>query len=168
MFLADLVQPPTGHVNIKVYDKLGKLIDEIDGDNVIVNDGRIALAHWTGGDVGSSWLIDHIKYSDGGHDPSDPTQMLPVYVSDTDLHHTPIFSKALQSSDVSYPATNSRTVQFSSSMETSEGNGTSGTQAYSEVGLYYNHGTKLFAHKTFGYVIKNSSNRLVVTWSFIF
>ena len=103
-----------------------------------------------------------MKFGDGGHDPGDPLVMLPVAVTDDDLYGTIHIAKSVT---VTFPE--ARKVQFVSEVETTEGNGT-GTLEYSEAGLYYNSGTQMFAHKAFGYIVKNVTIRLVATWIFVF
>jgi len=165
MNVSEKVSVPNGYLVIKSYDINGKLVDQVEGYNIITNDGREALAHLMGNDSTLDWYVDEIQLSDGGHNPVDVTEMLPVNVTDTDLFHAAVFTKAITDANISFPST--RKVTFSSSMETTEGNGT-GTQAYSEAGLFYRSGTFMFTHKTFGYVIKNNTTRLVITWTFTF
>ena len=160
------VPVPNGYLVIKSYNTSGRLIDQVEGYNIITNEGREALAHLMGNDSADDWFVDTIKLSDGGHNPIDVTEMLPVNVTDTDLFNAAIFTKSITTvSNISFPSV--RKVTFSSSMETTEGNA-GGTQAYSEAGLFYRGGTIMFTHKTFGYVIKNNTTRLVITWTFTF
>jgi len=103
-----------------------------------------------------------MKFGDGGHNPADPTEMETVAVTDDDLYGTIHISKSVTTT---FPAL--RKVQFEAEVETSEGNG-AGTLEYSEAGLYYNSGVSMFAHKAFGYIVKNDTMRIVATWTFTF
>lgn len=85
-----------------------------------------------------------------------------VAVTDSDLYGNLHISKPVT---ITFPA--ARQVQFTAAVETNEGNG-AGVLEYSEAGLYYNAGTQMFAHKAFGYVVKNDTIRLVATWTFTF
>jgi hypothetical protein len=164
--LYDKVSVPEGVFKLYAWGPNGTLVDYVEGHNIVVNGGRNALSRLIGGDTSlgalADWTVDTIKFGDGGHNPSDPTEMIAVDVTDSDLYGSIIISKSVTTI---FPAT--RQVQFSATVETSEGNG-SGTQEYSEAGLYYDSGTTMFAHKSFGYVVKNSTIRLTATWLFTF
>lgn len=166
MHLIDSVPIPEGFFRMWAYNVDGQLVDYVEGQNIVVNDGRNALSRLIGGDTSlgdlADWTVDAIKFGDGGHNPADVTQMVTVDVTDADLYGSTIISKPVT---VTFPAT--RQVQFTATIDTTEGNG-SGTQEYSEAGLYYNGGTLMFAHKAFGYVVKNSTIRLTATWLFTF
>jgi len=169
MNLLEKVKVPVGYLVIQSYDLDGHLIDQVEGENIIVNNGREALAHLMGNDSTLDWHIDAIKLSNGGYgsnaDPSDITVMKPVNVTDEDLFNTPLFTKEITDANISFPDT--RKVVFSSSMEANEGN-YGDSQDYSEAGLYYRNGTLMFTHRAFGYVIKNDKTRLAITWTFTF
>lgn len=148
------------------------------GENIVVNDGREALARLLGNDTGN-WFVDYMKFGSGGHDPADPTIMKSVDVTDTDLYSvvgggTPAHAGGEAynfefdvTSSTTWPSVGSRKVVFEGIVEATEGNDT-GTLEYSEAGLYYNGGTAMFAHKAFGYIVKNNTIRLVATWTFTF
>lgn len=166
MFMRDTVNVPVGVFKLYAWDMQGRLVDYVEGHNIVVNNGRNALARIIGGDTSLGalvdWTVDTIKFGDGGHDPADPTIMETVDVTDAGLYGSTLITKSVT---VTFPAT--RQVQFSATIDTSEGNG-SGTQEYSEAGLYFDSGTTMFAHKAFGYVVKNSTIRLTATWLFTF
>jgi len=135
----------------------------VTGENIVVNDGREALARLLGADPGD-WFVDTMKFGDGGHDVVDQTIMETVDVTDDDLYGTEHFSYDVTST-TTWPAL--RKVQFVATVEAAEGNG-AGTLEYSEAGLFYDSGTVMFAHKAFGYIVKNNTIRLVATWTFTF
>lgn len=168
MNLFDSVKVPVGIFQLSSYDaRSGRLLERIEGENIVVNDGREALARLLGNDGGpTTWYVDTIKFGDGGHNPLDVTEMLPVDITDSDLYGTEHFSTAVT---VTFPAL--KKVTFTGTVEAAEGNSPGDTidpNEYSEAGLYYNGGLLMFAHKSFGYVVKNSTIRLVATWTFTF
>lgn len=165
MRLMDKVWVPEGSLRVQAYDGLGRLVDDFEGPNIVVNDGREALARLLGNNSSQDWFVDTMKFGDGGHNPANPSEMVAVAVTDSDLYGTTHISKDVTGAGTTWPET--KKVTFTASIEASEGNGT-GTLEYSEAGLYYNSGTQMFAHKAFGYIIKNSTIRIVATWTFTF
>ncbi len=160
----------SGSLMIRSYDLQGRLLESREGQNIVVNDGREALARLLGGDLSlgsdlSNWTVDTMKFGDGGHQTTptfDPTILLPVSVEDDDLYGTEHVAEAVATT---WPA--DRKVMFEATIEASEGNGT-GTLEYSEAGLYYNSGAAMFAHKAFGYIVKNDTIKIVAQWTFTF
>jgi len=173
MRLDDHVYIPDGVLELRAYNTQGKLLDYVHGGNIVVNGGREALARLMGNDPGS-WSVDAMKFGDAGHEPLTPHNMVPVDVSDTDLYGTTHVTIGLtgsgvgdfQTMDVNWPVEGKK-VQFVAPVEADQGNGTD-TAEYSEAGLFYNNGSIMFAHKSFSYIIKNSTIRLVATWTFTF
>jgi hypothetical protein len=164
MNLFDTVKVPVGVFDLRAFHApSGRLVQHVTGENIVVNDGREALARLLGNASGD-WFVDTMKFGDGGHDPSDVTVMETVDVTDTDLYGNENFSYDVTST-TTWPS--DRKVQFEATVEAAEGNGT-GTLEYSEAGLYYASGTLMFAHKAFGYIVKNSTIKLVATWTFTF
>jgi hypothetical protein len=179
MELIDTMRVPEGFFQLHSYDaESGQLLDVVEGHNIVVNHGREALARLLGNhDPGSdpptgdysgvaSWHVDTMRFGDGGHDPGDQTVMVTVSVTDEDLYGTEHIAKTAAAT---WPA--ERKVTFTSTVEAAEGNG-SGFLEYSEAGLYYGVGagtsTWMFAHKAFGYIVKNNTIKLVATWTFTF
>jgi hypothetical protein len=182
MDLYDHIMVPEGFFQLHVYDApSGKLVDYVEGHNIVVNDGREALARLLGNHDPilnpppsgvTSWYVDTLSFGDGGHDPDnigDQTIMTPVLVTDTDLYGTKHISRPVTVSWPSY-----RKVVFEATVESTEGNHPSppAVNEYSEAGLFYGDtpgtSTVMFAHKSFGYVVKNETIRLVATWTFTF
>jgi len=182
----DDVKVPEGFFQLHAYDaRSGKLVDYVEGHNIVVNDGREALARLLGhhdpvldpilsGPAAGvvSWYVDTLAFGDGGHDPDsvgDQTVMTPVLVTDTGLYGTTHVTRPVTVTWPSY-----RKVVFEATVESTEGNHPSppAVNEYSEAGLFY--GTSpgnsmvMFAHKSFGYVVKNETIRLVATWTFTF
>lgn len=182
MELFDAIKVPEGFFQLHAYDaNSGQLVDKVEGYNIVVNHGREALARLLGAhDPGSdpptgdytgvaSWHVDTMRFGDGGHQttPSfDPLVMLTVAVTDEDLYGTEHIAKTAAAT---WPA--ERKVTFTSTIEAAEGNG-AGTLEYSEAGLFYGvsdgASTWMFAHKAFGYIVKNNTIKLVATWTFTF
>ena len=166
MNLMDSIRIPDGFFSLRSYEEMsGRLIDEVEGYNIVVNDGREALARLLGNDSGQDWFVDTMKFGDGGHEVADPTDMVAVDVTDADLHGNIHISKDITGAGTTWPA--ARKVTFTATIEAGEGNG-AGTLEYSEAGLYYDSGNSMFAHKAHGYIVKNSTIRLVATWTFTF
>lgn len=162
----DSIRVPDGLLKIQAFDaKTGRLVDEVEGYNIVVNDGREALARLLGNDSTQTWYVDTMKFGDGGHEVLDVTDMVAVDVTDADLYGNIHISKDVTGAGTTWPAT--RKVTFTATVEAAEGNGT-GILEYSEAGLYYDSGNSMFAHKAFGYIVKNNTIRLVATWTFTF
>jgi len=137
----------------------------VHGENIVVNNGREALARLLGNASGD-WFVDTMKFGKGGHDPSDPTIMVAVDITDDDLYDTSASYPEIDvTATTTWPAL--RKVQFEAEVAAGVGNGT-GVLEYSEAGLYYNGGTVMFSHKAFGYIVKNDTIRLVADWTFTF
>jgi len=185
----DTVIVPEGRFQLWAYKAAtGQLVDYVEGSNIVVNYGREALARLLGNhDPGAdppdgvytgvaSWYVDKMKFANGGHDLVDVTIMNAVSVTDTDL--TPHISGVPDTDQlfeadvtVSWTSFGSRKVTFTANMEAAEGNSPTDLIdpfEYSEAGLYYSEGSMMFSHKAFGYVVKNSTIRLVATWTFTF
>lgn len=179
MDLQDIMRVPEGFFQLHAYDaNSGRLVDKTEGFNIVVNHGREALARLLGahdpsgdppgGDYTgvASWHVDTMRFGDGGHDPGDQTVMLTVSVTDDDLYGTEHIAKTAVQTWLS-----ERKVTFTSTIEAAEGNG-AGTLEYSEAGLFYGvsdgASTWMFAHKAFGYIVKNNTIKLVATWTFTF
>ena len=179
MNLIDTVRVPDGIFVLSSYDaESGRLIDRVNGHNIVVNHGREAMARLLGahdpsgdppgGDYTgvASWNVDTMRFGDGGHNPGDQTVMLTVSVTDEDLYGTEHIAKIAAAT---WPE--ERKVTFTSTIEAAEGNG-AGTLEYSEAGLFYGvsdgASTWMFAHKAFGYIVKNNTIKLVATWTFTF
>lgn len=166
MNLIDSIKIPDGVFVLSAYDaNSGRLVDRVEGHNIVVNDGREALARLLGNDSGQDWFVDTMKFGDGGHEVADPTDMVAVDVTDADLYGNIHISKDVTGAGTTWPAT--RKVQFVATVAAGEGNG-AGTLEYSEAGLYYDSGNSMFAHKAHGYIVKNNTIQLVATWTFTF
>jgi hypothetical protein len=173
MNLLDAIKVPMGHFQLDSYDAFtGQLLDHIEGANIVVNDGREALARLLGNsgpDGGvTTWYVDTMKFGKGGHNPGDVLEMVEVLVTDSDLYdqtadHITVDQDV--TGTTTWPA--ARKVTFEATVEAAEGNG-SGVLEYSEAGLYYDSGSIMFAHKAFGYIVKNNTIKLVATWTFTF
>ena len=96
------------------------------------------------------------------------TPIAPV-VSDTGLIDTTnVFSKPI-STNFAYQGTApvDNSIQFQIVLEKSEGNGTTGTIAYTEAGLFTANGS-LFARETFPAIVKNANRRITFQWIILF
>lgn len=185
MEFKDNVKVPTGWLTICAYDGRGRLIDKMEGENIVVNYGREALARLLGGHdpvadaaalVGTpyegieTWVVNTMGFGKGGHDAGDPLIMEAVSVTDTALYDETVNHPRVEA--VATWSAGDRKVTFTAEVDTTEGNGT-GTLEYSEAGLFFGDTTGgdsdvLFAHKAFGYIVKNNTIKLVATWTFTF
>jgi hypothetical protein len=185
MEFIDAIKVPEGIFQLRSYDaRTGQLIDFVEGTNIVVNFGREALARLLGahdpsvaplpdGDFTgvASWHVDTMKFGNGGHNPVDVTEMLAVSVTDDDLYAANPLQVFEAPTTASWTSFGSRKVTFTASMEIDEGNSPTDLvdpYEYSEAGLYFSGGSMMFAHKAFGYVVKNSTIKLVATWTFTF
>lgn len=155
----------TTNVSAELVDRDGNVIETIDfGSNVITYLGRSNMAHLLAGDDTANRIASTLKCGDGGHDPLDPTTPLGVDASDTDLYGTEIISKSVT---YDFPdGSSGGKVRFTAEIASNEGNG-SGSQAYSEVGLY-DLDDRMIAHRTFGLITKSEAFGIIWRWSFIF
>lgn len=151
-------------VEALIVDKNGNLVNTIDlGENVITYLGRSDMAHLLGGDDTANRVVSSIKCGDGGHEPLDPTQALPVSAADTGLYGATIISKA---TTYDFPdGASGGKIRFTAEVASNEGNGT-GVQAYSEVGLY-DLADRIMAHKTFGLITKSDAFGIIWRWTII-
>lgn len=130
-----------------VVKKNGKVIEEYEDHNMIMNVAKTAMAHLIGG-AGSGKTIAKIGFGTNGNGPSP---------ADTGL--TGSYSKNV--ANVSYPATGQ--VQFNWLLATTEANGMS----IKEFGLICGD-TTLFARKTRGAIEKQDDISLDGSWTIIF
>lgn len=153
------------NISITLIKKSGdvKVIDL--GPNTITSLGRANMAHLIAGDDVANRMITTIKFGDGGHNPSFPTQPVTTSPSDTDLYGNLILEKI---TSYSYPAGSSGgKVMFTASVDFAEGNGVSGSQAYSEVGLY-DEQDRMITHKSFGLISKSEAFSLTINYTLLF
>lgn len=168
MNLIDHMKVPEGWLVIRAYDASnGRLLETIEGPNIVVNHGREALARLLGGHdpiadaaalVGTdyegieSWVVNTMAFGDGGHQtvPAfDPLVMEAVSVTDTALHSTTVDHPILEA--VATWDAGARKVTFTTTVEAADGNG-AGTLEYSEAGLFFGDSTPgdsalMFSHK---------------------
>jgi len=169
MNLLDSITVPEGFFQLRAIEaSTGRLVDYVEGHNIVVNDGRESLARLVGNSGAANgvttWYPDTMKFGKGGHNPLNQLEMVTVSVTDTDLYDGGA-SWPDKSVTVTFPSV--RKVSFEATVDVGEGNGT-GTLEYSEAGLYYDSGAVLWAHKAFGYIVKNNTIKLVATWTFTF
>lgn len=137
-----------GIFSLQIIDvATGKVMEEYQDKNLVVNTGRTAVTKLLGGDVVNR-SITKIGFGINGTAPAPG-----------DLTLTNTFTKALGA--VSYPTISS--VRWEWTLEANEGNGL----AIAEMGLLCNN-NDLFARKTREVINKNSSIRLVGTWEISF
>lgn len=137
-----------GIFSLQIIDvATGKVLEEYQDKNLVVNTGRTAVTKLLGGDVVNR-SITKIGFGINGTAPAPG-----------DLTLTNTFTKSLGA--VSYPTISS--VRWDWTLEANEGNGL----AIAEMGLLCNN-NDLFARKTREVINKNSSIRLVGTWEISF
>lgn len=125
----------------------GRIIEQYEDRNLVVNGGRTAVTRLLGGDV-TNRSVTKIAFGTNGTAPAA-----------TDTAITGAFTKALGA--VSYPTISS--VRWDWTLETSEANGTT----IQEFGLL-TAGDVLFARKTRQAIVKTVDIRLVGTWEITF
>lgn len=137
-----------GIFRLSVFDAhSGKLLEEYEDRNLVVNGGRTAVTKLLGGDV-TNRSITKISFGTNGTAPAAADNAI-----------TSAFTKSLGT--VSYPTISS--VKFDWTLETNENNGMS----IREFGLLCNDNT-LFARKTREVISKNADTRLVGSWEITF
>lgn len=154
------------HTDVElIFTKDGKIIGRKRlGENIVVAQGRSNMAHLLAGDDVSNRKVFEVRLGDAGHNPSDPTQPLPVLTSDSDLFGSLVITKPVSTD---YPdGANANKVRFTATVSESEGNG-SGYQAISEYGLYDATG-RMMTHKTSGLITKSNAFGITIRWTIIF
>jgi hypothetical protein len=151
----------------------GEIVQRIEDSNIVVRGGRSGLAHLWAGQWFSgvpSGRVNEMRFGDRGHDSGEPT--LPKSSS---IERSQLFCEsegrpvilAKKPLAVDFPdGDTGTTVRFTAVIGAAEGNGT-GTQGFSEVGLYRDDGT-LAAHKTFGLITKTNEFQITFRWKFEF
>jgi len=147
--------------------------------NTITDIYKRNIVRLVGGDNVSSRLITKIKFGSGGHDPANPGNATPTTSDITDLT-APFLTKTITTKTFEDDTINNITaVIFETVLTTAEGNGTSGSQIYSEAGLYtYDEtpltdptsglaNTGICAVKHFGVLTKTSALSFTFQWKLI-
>ena len=184
MKFIDKMIPFKGHFLIKAENIVtGKSWIHYEDPNTITLIAKRDTIRLLGGSpVGQDRTITKMKFGDGGHisNPLDPSygQPKPTYETQTNLVD-PLISKNI-SSVVFLDNNTNNTSQgtFEAILDTTEGNGPSGTQIYSEAGLFTFNETYidpvsgdmtsgLWAVKNFPIITKTAEIRLVFDWSII-
>jgi hypothetical protein len=148
--------------------------------NTIVLIAKRDVVRLIGNDNITQRYISKMKFGDGGHisDPLDPNfgQALPTNENMTNLVAL-ILTKTISS--ITFDdnlIANTSSATFESIIDTSEGNGPSGTQIYSEAGLFTFNETLvngliptsgLFAIKNFPILTKTPELRFVFDWTIV-
>lgn len=134
------------------------------GSNIVTDLGRSDMAHLIAGDSVSNRKVSEVKFGDGGHNPSSPTQALVPTAADTDLYGDEVISKV---TSFEFPdGANGTRVTFTATIAENEGNG-SGAQPYSEVGLYDLDG-RMLTHKCFGLITKSDAFAMSIRYTIAF
>lgn len=151
-------QAPTGIgiLTLIASDALtGKILQQVFGENIVVNLGRSGLAHLIAGDNVSNYEIVSMMFGDGNTAPA---------VTDTGLSGSLIITK---STTYDFPDGGSGLkVRFTATVGADEGNG-SGTQTYREACLVMGNGS-IFSHKVSGAITKDNTVVLTAIWTYIF
>ena len=178
MLLKDFL-PVKGYFRIKVHNcRTGQSWYHYEDKNTIVLIAKRNVVRLLGNDNLTQRYLSKMKFGDGGHvsNPSDPTfgQALPTAETMENLVN-PFITKNMAS--VVYDdnlVNNTSSVIFQAIVDANEGNGTGGTQIYSEAGLFsFNEtletsGIKnsgLFAIKNFPILTKTAELRLIFDWT---
>jgi hypothetical protein len=157
---------PQGIVQLDIIDVItGKRIGGFVEKNVIVDLARETMCKIINNDDVDNRVLEFIKFSDGGHNPTTLEPLVPT-VSDTGLNNAEVISKSISAGDVTVAFPDNKTARYQMSLEANEGNGT-GFQVYSELGLFTKGGV-CFSHKTFGAQTKSNTIRLNFTYTVLF
>lgn len=145
-----------GHLALKVIKaKSGEIVRFEEGDNLVVNGGRAAIAHCVAGDDIANQSVTGMTFGDGSGS---------VAVTDTGLFGTTIINKSVT---YNFPSVSPPTqVAFVATVGQFEGNG-SGSQDYREAGLLTG-ANALWSHKVFGLIQKTSDLVIEATWTVTF
>jgi len=170
-----------GQFRVKVENvNSGKSWIHYEDLNTIVLIAKRDVVRLIGNDNVTQRYISKMKFGDGGHisDPLDPNfgQALPTNESMTNLVNT-IITKTISSVTFNDDlVTNTSSATFEAIIDTSEGNGSGGTQIYSEAGLFTLNETLvngaiptsgLFAIKNFPILTKTPELRFVFDWTIV-
>lgn len=172
--------PVEGFLSIKVTNhETGEEYYHTKDHNTITDIYKRNLVRLVGGDSVSDRLITKIKFGSGGHDPDNPGNATPTTSDMTDLNNA-FLTKNISSISYEDDTVNNITaVIFEVTLTPAEGNGTGGSQIYSEAGLYtYDEtpitdptsglaNTGLCAVKHFGVLTKTSALSFTFQWKLI-
>lgn len=182
MKFTDKFIPLRGHFVVRVENVVtGKSWIHYEDPNTITLIAKRDTIRLLGNDVASDRVITKMKFGDGGHysDPNNPNYGLPTPTNEnmTNLV-SPVITKQISGIVFSDDNTNNTSQgTFTAILDTSEGNGPSGTQIYSEAGLFTENETLidpqlnptsgLFAIKNFAIISKTAEIRLIFDWTII-
>lgn len=172
--------PVSGFLSIKVNNhETGEEYYHMEEKNTITNIHRRNIVRLLGGDNTSQRLITKIKFGSGGHDPLNPGSPTPTTADITALN-SPFLTKSITNRTFEDDTINNITaVIFEVVLTPSEGNGTLGSQIYSEAGLFTEDETPLIdptsglantglcAVKHFGVLTKTSALSFTFRWKII-
>ena len=148
MNLSDNLLKPSGHIKVDIF-RHGELIEQMDGQNLVVVGYRQILAKLMGGATTADWAITQIGVG---------TSAVAPVLGNTTL--TGAFLKDVDT--ITYPS--AQKVSFNFSLGTGDANGIN----ISEFGLLSGNGT-LFARKVRGApLVKDSSISLTGYWVITF
>jgi len=172
--------PVEGFLSIKVKNhETGEEYYHVKDHNTITNIYKRNLVRLVGGDNVSDRLITKMKFGSGGHDPLNPGNATPT-VAETNSLNAPFLTKNISIKTFEDDTINTITsVTFEVTLTTAEGNGTGGSQIYSEAGLFtYDEtpltdpisglaNTGICAVKHFGVLTKTSALSFTFQWKLI-
>ena len=182
MKFIDKFIPLRGHFSVRAENVVtGKSWLHYDDPNTITLIAKRDTIRLLGNDVATDRIITKMKFGDGGHisNPLDPNygQAIPTYETQTNLVNALITKNISSVTFYDNNANNTSQGTFEAILDTSEGNGPSGTQIYSEAGLFTfnetlidpqgNPSSGLFAVKNFPIISKTAEIRLVFDWTVI-
>lgn len=154
-----------GHVSLTFLSPKGLVLDVWSlGKNVITLQGSANFSHLSVGDDVGNRVIATVSFGDAGHNPTNPTQALPVSVADTGLFGDTVASLPVTSS---YPnGSEGGQVMLSATLGSSQGNGT-GSQAISEYGLF-DVVSRMLTHRSSGLITKTSEFGILLQWTLLY
>ncbi len=171
--------PIEGFLSVLVKNhETGEEYYHIQNHNTLTLIHKRNIVRMLGADNLNSRIITKMKFGDQGHNTSNPGEALPTYNTMTDLNN-PFLTQIITSKTFADDTVNNMTsVTFEVELTTSEGNG-SGSQIYSEAGLYTEDETPLVdatsglantglsAVKHFGVLTKTSALSFTFQWKII-
>jgi hypothetical protein len=181
MHIQDVVTvPKAGYLSIEVTDHVaGRKYWHIDeSKNTITDIYRRNAVRMLGNDNIAGRIVTKMKFGDQGHDTGNPSVPTPTTASMTSLNNM-FLSKVITLKTFYDDVVNNMTmVTFEVELTTAEGNGSGGTQIYSEAGLFTDNESYtdsvsglptsgMVAVKHFGVLTKTSALSFKFQWRII-
>ena len=179
--MQDKVETPLqGALSVKVTNtETGESYYHVKDHNTITSIYKRNMVRLLGNNNTSSRIITKMKFGDQGHDTVNPGNPSPTNSEMTALNNTFLTKQITTTSFEDDTVNNVTAVIFEVVLTTAEGNGSGGTQIYSEAGLFTEDETPLVdsvsglantgmvAVKHFGVLTKTSALSFTFQWKII-